>query len=337
VVVAIAAANPIATVIVSEFQAAPDSLEFIELHPYSWPGSFPSELGGLCVVTNGGVAVVDSGVRFENESSYVVVNRSNTTGTFSLGDDSDYVRLCLTGSYDTLRLRYPANPYRQSELSWTPPPGTSASILQWWEWDPSGEWYDVYTWYIDKTPTPGTPNDDTLGGICGHVVDDRGLPVNGATVRITATQGTAEMTSGAGHYWPAGYFEQKPTGPGTFTVTADCPGYLPGAYPDTIVLAPNELREITVSLDRVGMAENSADANQQVALRQRGRTLVLTADRPGTALASVYDNLGRVRMSENVRLVPGSNEVPLRGLSSGVYFAGCVFRGKTLKQKLVLY
>lgn len=332
--VATSAANPIATVIVSEFQTAPESLERIELHPYSWPYGFPFELGGVSVVTNGGVAVVDSGVRFENESSYVVINRSNTTGSFSLGYDSDYVRLQLPGTFDTIRLRYPANPFYSHEKSWAPPSGSSASIYQWFEWQ-NGEWFDYYTWYVDETPTFGAANDDG-GGIRGYILDDRGLPVNGATVRMISAQGTAEMTSGLGNNWPAGYFGQL-TGPGTFTVTADCPDHLPGAYPDTIVMVPNEVREITITLDRVGMAEEAAGKASYVGLYQRGKALVLTADQPGTALVTVYDNLGRVRVSEKAALVSGSNQLALPRLSSGVYFASCRFGEQTLKTKFVLY
>jgi hypothetical protein len=70
---------------------------------------------------------------------------------------------------------------------------------------------------------------------------------------------------------------------------------------------------------------------------QRGRTLVLSTDRPGTALVAVYDDLGRARMSEEVALVAGSNEVALPGLRSGVYFASCRFRERTSNAKLVLY
>ncbi|MCX6843476.1 MAG: T9SS type A sorting domain-containing protein [candidate division WOR-3 bacterium] len=316
--VAIAVANPVMTVVFSEIQTAPDSLERIELHMYS--GLHGYDLSGAQLITRAGTAVIDSGLAIGYDSTYVVIDRSNTTGVFSLGDDSDYVRLCIPGSYETLSVRYPANPFRAHDASWAPPFGASASILQWWEWQ-NGEWFDYYTWYVDETPTFGAANDDASGGICGYIRDDRGLPINGATVSISAAQGSVQMASRGVWFWPDGYFEQKPTGPGTFTVTAECPDHLPGAYPDPIVLTPNELREITITLDRVGMTEEAADKASCVGLHQHGQTLVVTADRPGTAFVTVYDNLGRVRMSEKVTLVSGSSEVPLSGLQSGVYFA----------------
>jgi hypothetical protein len=329
--VAISVANPIMEVALSEIRTAPDSCEFVELHAYN--GS-EYDLSGATLTTNAGTAVVDSGVYLSHDG-YVVLDSTNTSGTFSLGDSADSITLDIPYGPDFLCV-YPANPYRSAERSWTPPPGVSVSIFQWWEWDPGGEWYDIYTWYVDETPTPGAANDDTLGGICGRVLDDRGLPVDGAAVRMMSAQGTAEMASGSGYHWPAGYFYQL-TGPGTFTVTAECPDYLPGVYPEPIVLAPNELREIVITLDRVGVAEQQPGAPAHVSLRAFGRTLMLESDRTGSAELVIRDNLGRTRLSASLRLTPGSNRVFLRSLPAGVYFAGCRSRESTLAKKLVLY
>jgi len=334
VVAAISAANPVAEIIFSEIQTAPDSLERIELHIYS--GQPMYDLSGVRVVTRAGTAVIDSGVVLQ-DSGYVVIDRTNTTGTFSLADDSDHVRLYFPGdTWPYFELTYPANPYLSPNKSWAPGPGQSCALYQWWEYVPPGEWWDCYTWYSDETPSFGSRNDDTLGGISGHIYDDRGLPVNNATVRISSSQGAAVMTSGYRWNWPAGYFLQGPTGPGTFTVTAECPDHLPGAYPDPIVLLPNEHRQIEITLYRVGVAENGANA-ARVGLRQRGRALVLEADRPGKAFVTVHDLLGRVRQSEKVVLVSGSYELPLYLLSSGVYFASCRFEDTTSSAKLVLH
>jgi hypothetical protein len=326
------AANPIMEVALSEIRTAPDSCEFIELHVYNG-GEY--DLSGATLTTGAGTAVIDSGV-YLSRDGYVVIDSTNTSGTFGLGDSADSIMLDIPYGPE-FRCVYPANPHREAERSWAPPPGASASIFQWWEWDPGGDWYDVYTWYVDETPTPGSANDDTLGGIGGYVRDDHGQPVNEATVRMTASQGTAEMRSGHEYYWPDGYFEQCPTGPGTFTVTAECPGYLPGAYPDTIVLAPNELRQITITLNPVGVADEKAQRPSAVKLRQRGRNLILTADRPGKAHLIVRDNLGRECLRTEINLLSGSTEVPLANLRSGVYFASCGFWERTSTAKLVLY
>ena len=309
-------ANPVAVAVFSEIQTAPDSLERIEFHVYAGMWSF--DLSGAQLVTNAGTAVIDSGLIVYPESNYVVIDRSNTTGVFSLGDDSDCIRLSLQDQ-NYFELRYPDNPFRNRSGSWAPPPGTSASIFQWWEWE-WGIWWDEYTWYVDGTPTFGAPNDDTLGGITGFVYGDDST-INGATVRITSAQGTAELPSGRIWPWPPGYFALTPTGMGRFVVTVDCPGYLPYEYPDTIGLPPNGEREINVYLQRPDAVEEPSGRTIAVRLHQRGRTLVLDADRPGTAFVSVYDDLGRVRVSEKVELVQGKNELALPSLGSGIYFA----------------
>jgi hypothetical protein len=311
VLTAALSANPVIAVALSEIQTAPDSLERIEL--YSYAGKEVLDLSGAELVTNAGTAVIDSGLVVYPESNYVVIDRTNTTGVFSLGDDSDYIRLSLP-DHNYFELRYPANPWRNRSQSWAPPPGMSASIYQWWEWH-NGEWWDVYTWYVDGTPTFGAPNDDTLGGITGYVYGDDSLPIVGATVRITAAQGTAEVPSGL-----IGRFAQTPTGPGKFLVSAEYSGYLPYTYPETIGLPPNGARDINVYLQRPGAVEELSRSATVPQLHQRGRTLVLDADRPGTALVNVYDNLGRVRMSEKVALAEGTNELALPKLRSGVYF-----------------
>jgi len=86
-----------------------------------------------------------------------------------------------------------------------------------------------------------------------------------------------------------------------------------------------------------GVADERHGPGHRTLLRQRGRTLVLNADRPGTALVRVYDNLGRVRMSEKVTFSSGSNEVALTDLKSGVYFASCRLVDRTFNTKFVLY
>jgi hypothetical protein len=78
---------------------------------------------------------------------------------------------------------------------------------------------------------------------------------------------------------------------------------------------------INMTMYPAGVAEVGRRETPRGFLRQRGRMLVLMADQPGTALVSVHDDLGRVRMSEKVVLEMGRNELALPSLRSGVYFA----------------
>jgi hypothetical protein len=195
-----------------------------------------------------------------------------------------------------------------------------------------------FFWYIDESPTFGVYNDDSGGGIRGRT-RDRDSALNGATVHIMSVHGRGTMTvrTRADTLHGSGYFQLRPTGPGRFVVTVECPGYLPYTYPDTLELAANQDNWLNIYLERACVAEGRAGLASLVSLRQRGRSLVLATDRPGKALVAVYDNLGRVRISERVRLVSGTNEVALPSLGSGVYFASCGFGDGTLKTKLVLY
>jgi len=196
-----------------------------------------------------------------------------------------------------------------------------------------------HTWYIDETPTFGSHNDDDGNGIWG-LVSDQDSALDSAIVRITSLDGygTSTMrTDDCSWIFGRGHFEQKPTGPGTFMVTVECPGYLPYTYPESIVLGPSAWAVLDIRLQSAGVAETPSGDATSGRLCQRGRTLVLDADRPGPAFVGVYDNLGRVRMSEKVALFEGKTELALPSLQSGVYFASCRFGDRTLKTKFVLY
>ncbi len=318
--VTVAMANPTwEGIVVNEFETAPQYFERIELRSMLYPDRYPFEIGGSQITTNAGTAIIDSGVCFDSWPCLVVLDSTNTTGTFSLGDDSDYIRAYLSDGNDTFywEVRYPGR-------SWVPPRGASASLAG--------------CYYIDLSPTFGEWNDDAGGGIWGHV-RDQDSALNGATVRVKSAYGYGTLALGTyrDSLYGTGYFELKPTGPGRFVVTVECSGYLPYTYPETLELAVNEGRQLNICLERAGVTEERAVSAIVVGLNQRGRTLVLNADRPGTALVNLYDNLGRVRVSEKVTLASGSNELALPSLQSGIYFASCRFGDRTLRTKLVFY
>jgi len=320
VVLSVLIANPYPEYIaINEFQTAPQWFERIELRSVLNPARHPFEIGGSQIVTNAGIAIVDSGVCFDTWPYIVVLDSTNTTGTFSLGDDSDYIRAYVSDGNATFdwEVRYPGR-------SWVPPRGASASL--------------AHYYYVDLSPTFGGWNDDAGGGIWGHV-RDQDSALNGATVRVTSAYGYGTLALGTHRdsLYGSGYFGLKPTGPGRFVVTVECSGYLPYTYPETLELAVNEGRQLNIYLERAGVAEEHTNSTYVVELRQRGRTLVLNADRPGVVLVSVYDNLGRIRMSEKVGVGSGSKELALPSLQSGVYFASCQFGERILRIKLVFY
>jgi len=318
-------ANPVVEYFFSEIQVAPDSLERIELHMYSNERPFPVDLSGWSLVTNAGTATIGCGTVLQDSNDFVIISRDNVSGPFALGDDSDNVRLEEgAGVLDN---------YSYGRYGWTPPADMSVAIYTHLE----GVWpyeYLVGDWYIDSTPTFGTPNDDRYGGIAGRVLDRFGQPLENCWVRLENMHG-----NGGGYCDSTGRYVMSPLGPGTYEVSARSDStYLPAYYPESVSIGVNGWCDgINMTMYPAGVAEEPGRAMSKRFLLQRGRTLVLNADRPGTAVVTVYDNLGRARMSERVALVSGSNELTLPSLRSGVYFVGCRFGERTLKTKLVLY
>jgi hypothetical protein len=333
-------ANPVMDWYISEIQVAPDSLERVELHFYSG-SQCPGDLSGARIITRAGTAVIDSGVVLDS-TNYVVIDRTNTSGTFSLADDSDNVRLAIPP--DTLNgqsVVYPGNPNRNHAHSWRPPAGLSCCLATWTEyWPPALDYVDVVTWYIDSTPTFGSANDGAAGGISGLIFDNNGHALPGATVTISAAQGEAQMVSAEQYYWPAGYYEEMPTGPGVFFVTAAKEGYLPGCYSDSIRLNTNERQYyINIYLYPLGLAEQAVASGRACPCISWYRDrLLIVCDRECPARVRVVDEVGRVVWRQTVELRTGTNGVVLNAqLDPGVYFASCRLGERTLKTKFVLY
>ena len=136
-----------------------------------------------------------------------------------------------------------------------------------------------------------------------------------------------------------GRYVMSPLGPGTYEVSAHGDSnYLPAYYPESVSIGVNGWQDsINMTVYPASVAEEYPEATAQVFLRQRGRRLILMADQPAMVSVSIYDDLGRVRMSEQVVLKSGSNELALPRFGSGVYFASCRLGIRTLKTKLVLY
>uniref|UniRef100_A0A7C4CB40 Carboxypeptidase regulatory-like domain-containing protein n=1 Tax=candidate division WOR-3 bacterium TaxID=2052148 RepID=A0A7C4CB40_UNCW3 len=333
-----AAANPVLLQVLSEFQTAPDSLERIELFPYSGISSFPYPLGGTQVITNAGTAVINPGVQFDNESSYVVINRTNTTGTFALGDIADSI--ALEGPTITGSLTYPGNPWRNHLRAFAPPAGMSSAIHKWREIVLPDTYY-VFTWYLDSTPTFGARNDDNGGGVYGMVRDEDSTALAGATVTLAGPRGAfvATTSSGPPSPHPRGYYDQKPTGPGRFQMTVTLAHYRPWTMAESLELGVNELRQIDVVLapDSVGIAERPEAAGFLQAGWREGR-LVVFAPEPGPAVVNIFTGDGRRNRSERMLLRRGANPLAVVPTPApGVYFVSVRSGAAAVRSKVVVY
>jgi len=295
VLLSLSFANPVFESYLSEFQVAPDSHEFVELHSNAWSPGFPLDLSGWAIRTEAGTALIDSGVVLEFESDFVVVDRSNTSGTFGLGDSAGSIIL-LDPYGDTVEIvRYPgdagAGQIVETE-AWTPPVWMSASMHCWtWGWPDPILFLD---WYIDATPTPGWENDDGLAQIRGTVRDRHNNPVSGSSVRVSGPDGFETFPD-----WPTfeGTF-QFHVGWGTFLVTATKDGYLPGAWPESVTVTVDEqVVNIDIVLFPLGVAESPGAPRSAQTM---GRALLL-------------DVLGR-------RVADVEQSDGITGIAPGIYF-----------------
>jgi hypothetical protein len=203
-----------------------------------------------------------------------------------------------------------------------PAAGASVAFYHNWIWyypDP----IEVGSWYIDASPTFGSANDDTVGGIRGRVTDDRGLPVVGAWVNATGPTGRLAScgTDTAGRY------AFHPTGPGVYELGAHQTGYYSGTYPESVSIGTNEwVDSINIVIVRTGIAEARATVVAP-GLTLHGRTLLLNA--PGQI--AVLDLSGRPVLQSTARTVD------LATLPAGIYFVRLETVAGAVRRKVVLF
>jgi hypothetical protein len=316
----LAAANPVVVYAFNEIQAAPDSLERVEIYFRNFPT--PVDLFGWQLQTVAGTCTVQTHV-VTDTSTFAVLDRSNLGPRFTLGDSYDSLILCDPGGFAVTWLGYPtcsAGPSCPAPL-----PGRSTAfyynLIQQWP-DP----IEVVGWYSDATPTFGAANDDTAGGIRGIITDDRGQPVTDAWVEAEGPSGTY---SGESDF--SGSFEIHPTGPGTFWVTASRSGYERGTHDDSVVVEVNQWSAgINIVMARTGVLESPLARLPAPGIHQQGRGLIVT----GSGAVTVLDLTGRSVLSS---LGIGSSVLDLGVLRPGVYFVRLVNGGSTFSRKLVLH
>ena len=312
---ALAAANPVFLFAFNEVQAAPDSLERVEIHPYNM--FLPVDIFGWQLQTVAGICTVQTHIVIDS-ADYAVLDRTNLGPAFTLGDEHDSLVLFDAGGSYITETGYPDG---MMNRCLAPPAGASAAFyhnLIWQYPDP----IEVASWYIDASPTFGSANDDTVGGIRGRVVDDRGEPVIWAQVTATGAPGEIYMeTDSSGHY------ELHPTGPGTYWLSADRAGYEHGSFSDSVAVASNEwVDSVNIVIVRTGVAETRATIVAP-GLTLRGRTLSL--DAPGQV--AVFDLSGRPVVRSTARTIS------LAALSSGVYFVRLETVAGVVRRKVVLF
>jgi len=166
---AVLEADPLPVYIINEYQTAPDSLERIEFHAF--PSPIYENLYGWRIVTRAGTAWISDSIILD--SGYVVIDSSNTSGVFDLGDEEDSV--FVEGDIYT-QIVYP-------DPDPAPPEGASVSLFFLWCDDLDPIRLDHY---IETVPTFGSPNSHYPGcQVSGSVYSaNDSLPVEGASVHF---------------------------------------------------------------------------------------------------------------------------------------------------------
>jgi hypothetical protein len=326
---AVVAANPYVITFLSEVSTNP-AHQFVELH--CAPTSMPTDLGGWRIVTSQSVCTMTCQLQ---QDEFLVIDSAALAqgdigrGAIHINPLGDSVVLVTDSGPVADKVHFPRYPtgYERAPL----PPATGS--IAFWNYDDfEGQ---SMNWYVDSTPTPGCENDD-YGVIAGTVTGTGGDTLEYVYVTASGANGHSHC----GLYQQSGYYIRG-LGAGTYQVKASA--YHQGqnylfAYPESVAVGyAQHVLDIDIVIPLTGVAGEAIGDAPSFGLQQRGRSLLLTTDRPGFALVSVYDNLGRVRMSEKVILASGSYELPLYLLSSGVYFASCRFGERTASTKLVLY
>ncbi len=310
--------NPVLVHYITEVKVGPGAEEWIEIFPI--PQVFPGEtlnLTGWQIQTRAGTAVITDTVLLPLNQR-VLLNASSLSGTFSLDDVLDTLRLYDADGLLVQTLIWgPEEDWGLSSFP-TPPEGASAALY--------GEVAPGYCmqgvdeflagWYFDFTPTPGAPNDDRAVAR-GMVQNHLGNPIGNAEVAAHHMYGTYQTFSCP---WDnLGGFKFVALTPGTYLFTA----WHPELGADTVgpvELSPGDTATITLVLEFTAVAENPVSPLSGLRLQVQGQTVALTLETPREVRLILLDKAGRLaRVLFHGKAEPGTHLFALRNLRKGVY------------------
>jgi len=321
-------ANPIPLAVFSEIQVAPDSAQKLEVNANVYPW-VPVDMSGWRIITRTCTATVNEGVIIPDTGVYLVLDQHNLSGTFHLDPDSDELTMVDSSGLQVEDfLRYPGS--QSWGACFRPPAGMSCVPHYYFD----SEHYLDRLWFV-ASPTFGSPNPDTAGSIAGTVVNQNSQPLCSASVCISGPEGsTSTLTQSNGSY-RLGWI-----GPGTFRVTATKQSHT-GEYPDSVVLALNEVRSgVNITVPFTGAAEPVGAGPRACPLRfdWRGNWLRVSAPEPALADLRVMNVSGRVcaRLREMLRV--GDTELhPLGALPAGVYLVQGAIGKEKVNRKVTVF
>jgi len=331
-------ANPVFETFLNEIKTGPGSSEWLELHQAPEPMYF-GDIGGWSIVTHEGTAIVNS----DNilDTFYLVIDESNTSGTFSLNDVADTLKL-----YDE---------YGQllewviwGDVAWdgigmlgpssfpTPPADVSASRFNSMGPSCAMGWMDQYiTWYFDLTPTPGEANDGT-GSIEGSVYDPDGNLLDGVLVTADGPMGYQSwITCWEGIHW--GMYWLLGLGEGNYWVTAYHPAYGTISPPDSVYVSEGETITLDFHFSPGAVSERIKEAQGTPHLNVAAGGAVVNLEEGKYISLKLIDVSGRIM--ERVftgYLDQGTHYFKISTSTSGVYFLELRTRNKKVVEKIIV-
>jgi hypothetical protein len=329
-------ANPIAEVIINEFEVTPSDSERIEFRYFRsasndtiYSDSF--SLLNLHLYTPAGVSFIDTQVYLPG-MGYRVIDASFLSGNFGLPDDSGFIKVD-SGGFISL---YDSVPYPQ--LAPTPPINCSAAKFHFYYWDMGG--YNlVCDWYIDSTPTFGADNDDYPGClISGNVFATNGSPIENAKV-IAVARGYAYILNPPPYYKTCttytdinGYFMIDSLLPWSYNVKISAPGYLPDSQSIYYLCWKNPATNLNFYL--LGISEFRTDAEMKkffIYPNPASNILYINMDEPLPSI-EFYDITGRmIKRFKTERAYIDCSSLP-----RGIYFIKLPVKGAVLRKVILL-
>ena len=325
-------ANPIAIEVINEFQVAPYDSERVELQ-YLQSAALDTiftevfNLYNTEVLTPAGVAYVDTTI-FLTGMGQTVIDRSVLMGIFGLPDDTGYVAVVFAEPIGD-SIFYPGH---ATMWPYAPVPSTYSSAAKFHCYvymDYPLEYWVIYDWYIDSTPTFGAPNDDYPGClVAGHVYDNSNQPLVGA--RVTAnfsSLGSATFpqlpyytccttyTATDGAY----YFDSLL--PYFYDIDVYVDGYVPDTQSVGILCCTDPLTNLNFYLE-TGIEENRKyDARARSFVRPNPfRSVLYIVMREPSKNVNIYDVTGKlIRQIDNQNLSTNLT-VDCADLPRGIYF-----------------
>lgn len=330
-------ANPIFTEVINEFLVEGSSSDCIELRYLASPTidtvyTAILPLINTLVVTPAGSSFIDTNI-FLHGPECLAIDGSVLGGSFWLPYNSGYAKMYNDSISVWDSIFYPGHSTVWPVHAPTPPTNCSSAKFHCFVYDSLGWyhpwWWKLTDWYVDYTPTFGTPNDDYPGcEVSGYVYDSNLQPLGEALVTASIDEWFGIIYNPQGHHkycttytWSDGSFSFDSLLPYHYYIVVSADGYPPDTHYTGILCCTDPLTNLCFNL-QTGIAEygdKMAVGGLSVYPNPFHNILYITASE-ADEIGKIYDITGElVGKIENMR-ADDIISFDGRQLPAGVYF-----------------